>query len=113
MSIAGVSIGRAFLQWKGPLMAVLTILSVASFIACFAPGTAFAYGVDRASLYGGLALFGAYMIYDTQKLLFEAETQDDQTFDPINSSIKIYLDMVNLFVRIARILAEKAYGKQS
>jgi FtsH-binding integral membrane protein len=97
---------RRFLAWEGPLMAALTNISIASFVACFFPGSAFAYGVDRASLYGGLVIFSGLFMSSTQRLMEEAEKQSDKDFDPINSSLNIYLDGLNIFVRILRILLE-------
>jgi FtsH-binding integral membrane protein len=98
---------RRFLSWEGPLMATLTTLSCASLVACFFPRTAFAYGVDRASLYGGLVVFSGLLMCSTQRLMEEAEKQNDAVFDPISSSMNIYLDGLNLFIRILRVMLEK------
>lgn len=97
---------KRFLAWEGPLMAVLTSMSIASTIALFFPGSAFAYGADRASLYGGLIVFTGLLMSSTQRLLTEAEQQSDKEFDPINSSMNIYLDGLNIFIRILRIMLE-------
>lgn len=101
---------REFLKWEGPLMTALTTLCVASTVAIFFPNSAFAYGVDRASLYGGLVLFSGLLMCSTQRLIDEAERKPYR-FDPINSSISIYLDTMNLFIRILRILAENKRDK--
>ncbi|MFI0434888.1 MAG: Bax inhibitor-1 family protein [Parachlamydiaceae bacterium] len=98
---------KKFLEWEGPLMTALTTISLVSSIALFFPGSAFAYGVDRVSLYGGLAIFTALFMASTQRLINEAETKDDLTFDPIKSSLGIYLYSLNFFVRIVEIMAEK------
>ena len=103
---------KSFLKWEGPLMAALTSLSIAGFIARFFPNTAFAYGVDRASLYGGLLLFCGFFMSSTHRLIDEAEKQDDKQFDPINASMNLYLDTVNIFVRIVRILLENQKDKE-
>ena len=97
---------RKFLEWEGPLMTYLTTLSIASFVALFFPNSAFAYGVDRASLYGGLLIFSGLLMSSTQRLMQEAETEPEKSFDPINSSMSIYLDSMNIFIRILRILFE-------
>jgi FtsH-binding integral membrane protein len=101
---------RQFLKWEGPLMTALTTLCVASTVAYFFPSTAFAYGVDRASLYGGLAIFSGLLMCSTHRLIDEAERKQ-YTFDPINSSLSIYLDTMNLFIRILRILVENRKDK--
>lgn len=87
-------------------MMALTTLSIASFVASFFRDTAFHYGVDRMSLYGGLVIFSIYLMVDTQRLMDEAENQSDAQYDAINSSMSIYLDMVNIFIRVVRVLAE-------
>lgn len=97
---------RRFLAWEGPLMAALTSISIASFVACFFPGSAFAYGIDRVSLYGGLLIFSGLFMSSTQRLMEKAEKQSDNEFDAINASLNIYLDGLNIFVRIVRILLE-------
>ncbi len=104
---------RRFLAWEGPLMAALSSLSIASFIACFFPNTAFAYGVDRASLYGGLVVFSGLLMSSTQRLMEEAEKQSDAVFDAINSSLNIYLDGLNIFLRILRIMLENKKSENS
>lgn len=97
---------KRFLKWEGPLMTALTTLSVGSFIARFFPNTAFAYGMDRASLYGGLVIFCGLFMSSTQQLMDQAEKENDAQFDPINASLNLYLDTLNIFVRILRILNE-------
>ncbi len=97
---------RKFLEWEGPLMTALTTLSIASAVAVFFPRSAFAYGVDRASLYGGLLIFSGLLMSSTQRLKEDATKQSNDQFDPINSSMSIYLDTMNLFIRILRILSE-------
>jgi FtsH-binding integral membrane protein len=97
---------KRFMTWEGPLMAALTSISIASFVAFFFPGSAFAYGVDRASLYGGLLIFSGLFMASTQRLMDEAEKQSDKDFDAINSSLNVYLDGLNIFIRIVRTLLE-------
>ena len=102
---------RSFIKWESPLITVLTTLTFSSLIAAFFPKSAFAYGVDRVSLYGGLLLFSAFFMISTQKLFRDAELQMDQDFDPIRSSIDIYLDGMNIFIRMLRMLTEKEEQK--
>lgn len=95
-----------FLKWEGPLLGVLASLTTASFVALFFPKSSFAYLVDRTSLYGGLVLFSAFMMSSTQRLYAEAKSLADHAFDPIVSSLNIYLDGLNIFIRVLRLLAE-------
>ena len=46
-------------------------------------------------LYGGLALFAAFTLYDVQKIIWSAKSKP--VYDPINESLRIYLDAINLF----------------
>lgn len=52
-------------------------------------------------LYGGLALFSAFTLYDVQHIMHRAKTQ--HAYDPISGSMSIYMDAINLFVRFAMI----------
>ena len=57
------------------------------------------------SLYGGLAVFSGLTLTNTQKLIQNAE--DSHEYDPINESLGIYLDIVNIFIRMVQILHGK------
>lgn len=106
-----LSPNKNFLEWKAPLTSALTCMTIASTAALFFPGSAFAYGVDRVSLYGGLAIFTGLFMESTQRLITEAETQSEKQFDALKSSMNIYLDGLNIFLRILRILLENQEEK--
>lgn len=67
------------------------------------PTTRLGLGLYSLSIYGGLILFSMFLLYDTQKIVHKAETS--MRFDPVNESVSIYLDTLNIFMRIAMILA--------
>nr|CAG4651246.1 EOG090X0BGA [Simocephalus serrulatus]SVE94440.1 EOG090X0BGA [Simocephalus serrulatus] len=72
------------------------------------PTTALGAGLYSVALYGGLVLFSAFLLYDTQRIVHSAEAHSPyagRPYDPVNASISIYLDTINIFVRIATILA--------
>ena len=73
------------------------------------PTTAMGAGLYSVAIYGGLILFGAFLLYDTQKIIHRAERHPvgygAPPFDPVNASMGIYMDTINIFIRIASILA--------
>ena len=73
------------------------------------PTTAMGAGLYSVAMYGGLILFGAFLLYDTQKIINKAERHPvgwgAQPFDPVNASMSIYMDTINIFIRIAQLLA--------
>lgn len=98
-----------FLYMGGPLAMGLGVVFVSSIGTWFLPATtAIGAGLYSIALYGGLVLFGGFLLYDTQKIIYRAETHPVyamQPYDPVNNSVGIYLDTVNIFIRIAMILA--------
>lgn len=54
-------------------------------------------------LYGGLAVFSGLTLTDTRRVIKMAEEQE--TFDPINASLNLYLDAINIFIRVLEIMA--------
>lgn len=54
-------------------------------------------------MYGGLGLFGLYLAYDTQKMLHNAEVFEH--FDAMGESLGIYMNTIQIFWRIALIMA--------
>ena len=54
------------------------------------------------SLYGGLMLFGAFLLHDVQKVIYNAKYHE--RFDPVNESLKIYLDFIIIFQKLLIIM---------
>jgi len=99
-----------FLYMGGPLAMGLGVVFCASIASNFLPPTtALGAGMYSIAVYGGLVLFGAFLLYDTQKVIHKAEHHPAHygapPFDPVNASIGIYMDTVNIFIRIAMMLA--------
>lgn len=109
-----------FLNWGGALGIGLGAVFCASIGSAFLPPTtALGMGIHSLALYGGLILFAAFLLYDTQKVIQKAERAPKDggsvwngygwvaapRFDPINNSHHILLDVINIFVRIAQMLA--------
>jgi len=106
-----------FLYMGGPLAMGLGIVFCASLGSAFLPPTtAMGAGLYSVAMYGGLILFGAFMLYDTQKIIHRAERHPvgygAPPFDPINASMSIYMDTINIFIRIAQILASGGGGRR-
>lgn len=98
-----------FLNMGGPLAAGLGVVFVSSIGGMFLPPTtALGAGLYSISIYGGLVLFSMFLLYDTQKIIKKAETHPVyamRPYDPIDSSIGIYMDTINIFIRIVTILS--------
>lgn len=56
-------------------------------------------------LYGGLALFLAYVLYDVKEIQNRAKYAVN--FDPMAQSISVYLDFINIFIRILMIMQNR------
>lgn len=98
-----------FLTWGGPLAIGLGGVCMACLGSLFLPATSVVgAGLQSIATYGGLVIFGGFMLYDTQKIIRSAETYPvhaDRPYDPINASIGIYMDTINIFIRILTIMA--------
>lgn len=55
----------------------------------------------------GACLFGGYLIYDVQTLMIGDKNVTYGPDDYILATINIYLDIINLFLYILRILGER------
>jgi len=108
-TVAACAPSDKFLYMGGPLAMGFGVIFMASLASNFLPPTtALGAGVYSLALYGGLILFGGFLLYDTQKIIHRAENHPYYgltKFDPINNSISIYTDTINIFIRIAQILA--------
>merc|ERR1719385_376948 len=110
-TVAACAPSDKFLYMGGPLAMGFGVVFASSIASHFLPPTtALGAGVYSLALYGGLILFGGFILYDTQKIIHRAENHPNwgygvTKFDPINNSIGIYADTLNIFIRIAQILA--------
>jgi len=109
-TVAACAPSDKFLNWGGPLAMGLGVVFCASIGSMFLPpSTAMGAGLYSVAVYGGLVLFGMFLLYDTQKIIHKAERHPTYygapAFDPVNASMGIYMDTVNIFIRIASILA--------
>lgn len=108
-AVAACAPSEKFLMMGGPLAIGLGVVFASSLGSSFLPPTtALGAGLHAISMYGGLLLFSGFLLYDTQRIIKQAEVYPinaPRPYDPVNASISIYLDTVNIFIRIAMILA--------
>ena len=112
-----------FLQMSGPLAMGLGVVFVANVGSLFfPPHTALGAGLASIVVYGGLILFSAFLLYDTQRVIKKAEMVPERGYDtlynqygqpmqvsalgydPINTQLAIYMDILNIFIRMVMIL---------
>ncbi|CAM4907674.1 unnamed protein product [Rotaria socialis] len=108
ISAVGMTAKREQYLWLGaPLMAGLVAVCLASIGSVALPATAIRTlsMLENVSLYGGLAVFSGLVLWDTQKIIAHAEhARYTGQLSPINDAIGIYLDFINIFIRMLAIL---------
>jgi len=97
-----------YLYLGGPLLAGVTVVALSGFAPLLLPATAARTLLwsERIWLYGGLAVFGGFTLYDVQKILHHARLAERGLIkkDVVNESISLELDFLNIFVRMVQIL---------
>ena len=85
-----------FTSWMPYLFGSLWILILFGFVAAFFP-----YNSTMELVYGGAAalIFSAYILVDTQLVMRHYHVEEE-----IAAAISLYLDIINLFLAILRIL---------
>jgi len=99
----------------GPLLAGVTVVALSSLAPMALPLGMRGLAVSEAiSLYGGLAVFGGFVLYDTQKILHHARMAETGVIprDPLKESISLELDMINIFIRLVQILAMRSNNRK-
>jgi len=97
-----------YLYLGGPLLAGAALVAVSGFAPLVLPATAvrtLAF-TENIWLYGGLAVFGGFTLYDVQKVLAHARMAERGLIrkDAVNESISLELDFLNIFIRMVQIL---------
>jgi len=101
LSVAGAAApSETWLKMRGPLSIGLGVVVGASLGQMFFPASSLLYNV---ALYGGLAVFGGFVLFDTARIRRAAQSSYD--YDPVNASLGIYLNTINIFVRVAQLMA--------
>ncbi|KHJ35639.1 putative bax inhibitor family protein [Erysiphe necator] len=97
-----------YLYLGGPLLAGAALVAVSGLAPMVLPATAVRTLAisENLWLYGGLAVFGGFTLYDVQKVLMHARMAQQGLLrrDAVNESISLELDFLNIFVRVVQIL---------
>lgn len=97
-----------YLYLGGPLLAGVAIVAISGFAPLVLPATAVRTlaWTENIWLYGGLAVFGGFTLYDVQKILHHARMSERGLVrkDVVNESVHLELDFLNIFIRFVQIL---------
>lgn len=97
-----------YLYLGAPLLAGVTIVALSGFAPLVLPSTATRALMwsEKIWLYGGLAVFGGFTLYDVQKILHHARMSERGLVrkDVVNESVSLELDFINIFIRMVQIL---------
>lgn len=98
-----------YLYLGGPLLAGVAVVALAGLAPMILPARIASRALaplEAISLYGGLAVFSGFVLYDTQKILARARMAQAGRMarDPCRESISLELDCINIFVRLVTIL---------
>lgn len=105
-----------YLYLGGPLLAGVAVVAVSGLAPLVLPATAARSLMwsERIWLYGGLAVFGGFTLYDVQKILHHARLAQRGLVkrDVVNESISLTLDFLNIFIRMVQILGMKSNSRR-
>lgn len=97
-----------YLYLGGPLLAGVAVVAISGFAPLVLPATAVRTlaWTENIWLYGGLAVFGGFTLYDVQKILHHARMAERGLVrkDVVNESVSLELDFLNIFIRMVQIL---------
>jgi len=104
-----------YLYLGAPLLGGVAIVALSGLAPLVLPATAIRTLMwsERIWLYGGLAVFGGFTLYDVQKILHHARLAEAGMVrkDVVNESISLELDFLNIFIRMVQILGAQQRRK--
>jgi FtsH-binding integral membrane protein len=103
--VAANSPSEQFLWLGGPLAIGLGVVLVSSIGTMLFPAARAAPMLHNVSMYGGLGLFSLFCLYDTSVIVKSAEVAPEGMYDHLSHGVRLYLDAVNIFVRLAMIMS--------
>lgn len=105
-----------YLYLGGPLLAGVAIVALSGLAPLVVPATAARtlMMTENIWLYGGLAVFGGFTLYDVQKVLHHARLAQAGVVprDAVNESISLELDFLNIFIRMVQILGMRGNNRK-
>ena len=99
---------RSYLFIGAAAFSALSLLGLMSMVNIFFRSPA----IYNMQLYGGLLIFLAYIIYDTQIIIERASLQAAHQRDPLWDAITLFDDFRSVFVRILVILMRNREDKR-
>lgn len=97
-----------YLYLGAPLLAGVAVVALSGLAPMVIPATATRtlMWTENIWLYGGLAVFGGFTLYDVQKVLHHARLAERGIIprDAVKESISLELDFINIFIRMVQIL---------
>ena len=91
---------RSYLYLGGFLGSALNMLALLTLVSIFVPSLSFTV----VRIYGGLLLFSGFVIYDTQVIIEQAH---EGNRDFISHALSLFLDFLNIFIRVLIIMMRK------
>jgi FtsH-binding integral membrane protein len=101
-----ISKRRSYLYLGGMLSSGLLMLAIIGIVNIFSQSIQLMW----LHLYGGLVLFSAFVVYDTQCIIEKAANGSK---DFAGHATKLFLDFVSIFIRILAILMRKGKSKSN
>jgi FtsH-binding integral membrane protein len=105
-----------YLYLGGPLLAGVAIVALSGLAPLVVPAAAARtlMWTENIWLYGGLAVFGGFTLYDVQKILYHARLAERGLAqkDVVNESISLELDFLNIFIRMVQILGMRQNNRR-
>ncbi|KAI9734235.1 MAG: hypothetical protein M1834_002337 [Cirrosporium novae-zelandiae] len=105
-----------YLYLGAPLLAGCAVVAISGFAPLVLPATAvrsLAWS-ENIWLYGGLAVFGGFTLWDTQKILQHARMAERGMMkrDAVAESVSLELDFLNIFIRMVQILGMRQNSRR-
>jgi FtsH-binding integral membrane protein len=97
---------RKYLYLGGFLGSALNMMAMLTLVSIFVPSMSFMF----IRIYFGLLLFSGFIIYDTQIIIEQAH---EGNRDVCDHAMTLFLDFLNLFIRVLIIIMRKGERRQN